>query len=323
MIARWGRIYATPTRGAYYHTPYKFDRTNMTNKSDTSKRIFKAIMLDVDGTLVAHHPLAQPTPRVCKAVRRAQELGTLVSVATGRLVEGFEIINQSLQLKAPVVLEGGARLYDPVEKTDIWTAYLDASEARQIIIGWFRQGLPFGFNANGISYNSPSMFEMKKQEVRAMQAGEAEWMDSVLSGKVELTEKTLSLIDYDMVTHIISYPLTPTVAEGLRKSLHRFSCIDVSVNTTHYDDGWCVYLTHVLATKQHGIVEFAKHCGVSAHDIIGVGDQEIDYPLLMACGLKVAMGNAVQSLKDIADYVAPSVEEDGAAEVIERFLLGN
>jgi hydroxymethylpyrimidine pyrophosphatase-like HAD family hydrolase len=41
----------------------------------------------------------------------------------------------------------------------------------------------------------------------------------------------------------------------------------------------------------------------------------------MACGLKVAMGNAVQSLKDIADHVVSSVDEDGAAEVIEQFLM--
>ncbi|MEW6610054.1 MAG: HAD hydrolase family protein [Patescibacteria group bacterium] len=44
---------------------------------------------------------------------------------------------------------------------------------------------------------------------------------------------------------------------------------------------------------------------------------------LMACGYKVAMGNAVFSLKDIADYIAPPVEEDGAVHVIEKILEVN
>ena len=44
-------------------------------------------------------------------------------------------------------------------------------------------------------------------------------------------------------------------------------------------------------------------------------------PLLMACGLKVAMGNGVPELKEIADYVAPSVDEDGISDVIEKFVL--
>ena len=41
----------------------------------------------------------------------------------------------------------------------------------------------------------------------------------------------------------------------------------------------------------------------------------------MACGLKIAMGNAVPELKAIADFIAPTVEEDGVATVIEKFVL--
>jgi hydroxymethylpyrimidine pyrophosphatase-like HAD family hydrolase len=55
--------------------------------------------------------------------------------------------------------------------------------------------------------------------------------------------------------------------------------------------------------------------------MIGVGDGYNDFPLLEACGLKVAMGNALEDLKGIADYIAPSVDEDGVANVIEKFIL--
>jgi hydroxymethylpyrimidine pyrophosphatase-like HAD family hydrolase len=61
--------------------------------------------------------------------------------------------------------------------------------------------------------------------------------------------------------------------------------------------------------------------GVKYEEIIGVGDSYNDYSLLMASGLKVAMGNAVKELKDVADYIAPSVDEDGLAEVIERYII--
>ncbi len=57
------------------------------------------------------------------------------------------------------------------------------------------------------------------------------------------------------------------------------------------------------------------------NEIIGVGDSYNDFPLLMACGLKVAMGNAAPELKEIADYIAPTVEEDGVVDVIKRFVL--
>jgi hydroxymethylpyrimidine pyrophosphatase-like HAD family hydrolase len=41
----------------------------------------------------------------------------------------------------------------------------------------------------------------------------------------------------------------------------------------------------------------------------------------MSSGVKVAMGNAVDDLKAIADYIAPSVHEDGVADVIKRYIL--
>jgi hydroxymethylpyrimidine pyrophosphatase-like HAD family hydrolase len=75
------------------------------------------------------------------------------------------------------------------------------------------------------------------------------------------------------------------------------------------------------ATKQFGIYEVAKLLKIETHEIIGVGDGYNDFPLLMACGLKVAMGNAVPELKAIADFIAPSVQEDGLATVIEKFIL--
>ena len=81
--------------------------------------------------------------------------------------------------------------------------------------------------------------------------------------------------------------------------------------------------TDALATKLHGIVELQKILGVTKEETIGVGDSYNDFPLLMASGLKIAMGNAVPELKAIADFIAPSVEEDGVATVIEKFILSS
>ncbi|KKS86821.1 MAG: hypothetical protein UV61_C0006G0022 [Candidatus Gottesmanbacteria bacterium GW2011_GWB1_43_11] len=75
------------------------------------------------------------------------------------------------------------------------------------------------------------------------------------------------------------------------------------------------------ASKLHGIHRVSQLLPVEPHEIIGVGDGYNDFPLLMACGLKIAMGNAVPDLKAIADFVAPGVEEDGVAVVIEKFIL--
>ena len=56
-------------------------------------------------------------------------------------------------------------------------------------------------------------------------------------------------------------------------------------------------------------------------NIVAVGDSYNDLPMLEACGLSVAMGNAPPEVKSIADFVVPSVENDGLAVAINDHVL--
>jgi hypothetical protein len=77
---------------------------------------------------------------------------------------------------------------------------------------------------------------------------------------------------------------------------------------------------HAEATKASGAAQFARLVGVPLSQVAGVGDSFNDLPLLQACGTAVAMGQAPQSLKEAADYVAPSAWEDGLAVAIDEFI---
>lgn len=121
--------------------------------------------------------------------------------------------------------------------------------------------------------------------------------------------------------HLWIHALTATRADEFTKRASHISTIAIHKLPSWKNGKIDLVITHAAATKQHAILEVAKLLKIETHDIIGVGDGYNDFPLLMACGLKVAMGNAVDELKAIADYVAPSVEEDGVADVIEKFVL--
>jgi hydroxymethylpyrimidine pyrophosphatase-like HAD family hydrolase len=55
---------------------------------------------------------------------------------------------------------------------------------------------------------------------------------------------------------------------------------------------------------------------------MAVGDQDNDVSMIAWAGLGVAMGNASPEAKAVADVIAPSLEADGAAWAIERYVLG-
>lgn len=96
---------------------------------------------------------------------------------------------------------------------------------------------------------------------------------------------------------------------------------DISTHIIPSKAGVYLVFTDIQASKAHAITHVAKLLKIKPSKIIGVGDGYNDFPLLMACGLKIAMGNAVAELKAIADFVAPSVDEDGVATIIEKFIL--
>lgn len=73
--------------------------------------------------------------------------------------------------------------------------------------------------------------------------------------------------------------------------------------------------------KGLGLVWLGKKLGIKREEIMACGDHLNDYEMLKEVGFAVAMGNAMEELKEIADYVTDTNDEDGVAKAIERFVL--
>lgn len=246
---------------------------------------YKALFLDIDGTTVVHgiHNLA--SSRVTKAITRCTDAGVAVCLATSRILEITIPIIEHLKLTGLCVVAGGVQIYDPQKKKVIQEKLLSKKTVPEIY------HVARKFNQELWTYDG-----VKEKPY----AGGA------------LPEKLYG----------IYFPkLRPAVVQEVEKALKTISDISVHRMDSWYKGYEWIDVTDAEATKLHGIVEIAKLLGIQTHEMIGVGDGYNDFPLLMACGLKIAMGNAVAELKAIADFIAPSVEEDGVATVIEKFIL--
>lgn len=241
-------------------------------------------MLDLDDTTVPHGKESLPTPRVKEAIAKAKEK-IHVCVATARTLGDTIAVLDHLELSGPCVLTNGTQIYDPVKKKIIHEITLPDGIAPRIHSLCQEHGL-----------------------VAIFYDGEK---DSQYTGG-RLPAKILSVY-------------VPEVEMSQIDELVETFSIDASIHVqklTAWDKRYMsLDITHAEASKLHGILEVAKILGITTEEIIGVGDGYNDFPLLMACGLKIAMGNAVPELKEIADFVAPPVWEDGVATVIEKFVL--
>lgn len=80
-------------------------------------------------------------------------------------------------------------------------------------------------------------------------------------------------------------------------------------------------ITNRRANKGHAIHTLMEQFHLKAQEVISFGDDTNDIEMLRVSGIGVAMGNALQEVKDIADYVTLSNEEDGVAYYLEKFIL--
>ncbi len=73
-------------------------------------------------------------------------------------------------------------------------------------------------------------------------------------------------------------------------------------------------------SKGTGIIRLGKRLGIERDEIMGIGDGMNDASMLREAGIPVAMGNAVEEIKALAEYITVSNNEDGVAKAIEHFL---
>lgn len=103
-------------------------------------------------------------------------------------------------------------------------------------------------------------------------------------------------------------------ADELAKRLSDCDCI-------RFSDGFWYKFTKKNVTKENAIMRIAKVLGFSTDSIIAFGDDYADIGMLKLCGTGVAMGNAIGEVKEKADIVIGSNDEDGIAEFIEQIKL--
>ena len=82
-----------------------------------------------------------------------------------------------------------------------------------------------------------------------------------------------------------------------------------------------IEISYKDAGKRSGVQYLAGLLGIDRKDIAAFGDADNDIDMIEFAGLGVAMGNATEHLKSIADYVTKSNDEDGVAYAIENILL--
>lgn len=268
----------------------------------------KLLVLDIDGTIAGASN--EINSSVKQAIKAAQNRGVLVAIATGRMYRSALRFHQAIGSNLPLLAYQGAWIQDPATNQLHRHWCLEPSTASKLL-DYFEQPelrslLSVHFYINDRLYVREITPETEiyaaRSEIEAIAVGD---LRNVLDNA---PTKVLALCDDPEVINRLLGTLRAqyTPAElYLTKSVATF-----------------FEATNPAVNKGTGVRYLAEELlGLEPAQVMAVGDNFNDLEMLEYAGIGVAMGNAPAQVQSIAQWVAPSVEQDGAATAIEKFLL--
>ncbi len=270
----------------------------------------KLLVLDIDGTIAGESNTINPS--VKQAVKAAQNRGVQVAIATGRMYRSALRFHQDIGSTLPLLAYQGAWIQDPKTRQLHRHWCVPPAIAHQLL-NYFEQPqlrslLSVHFYINDCLYVREITPET---EIYAQRSG----IDAISVGDLrrvlgDAPTKVLALSDdtevIDRLLGNLRQQYTPAELY-LTKSVATF-----------------FEATNPLVNKGTGVRYLAEELlDIDAANVMTIGDNFNDVEMLEYAGLGVAMGNAPLGVQAIAQWVAPSVEQDGAAVAIEKFLLNN
>lgn len=266
----------------------------------------RLIVVDIDGTLLGRdHEIS---PRMRAAVAAAIAAGVPVALSTGRPLTSLLKVSRPLRLRGPHVAFDGA---------------LVASET----------GPPLHCNpiahvgARGLVDAARALdlcVELYTAEAHYVDRARRE---SDVHGRLIAVAPRVRSLDEVLKEPVLIKGQLLGEGESGREKIRQIEALGLPLRL-----GWAkpppgmgdldyVNVTDPSVSKGAAMAALAAAYCVDPSETMAAGDGPNDAPLLQSAGLAIAMGNAADALKALADVVVPSVDEDGLAVAIERYVL--
>lgn len=264
--------------------------------------MYKLIAVDLDGTLLDEN--RRITEKVRNSINEAKKAGVKVVVVSGRGYSGIKQISESLNLNDLIISLNGALVTDSRGDKIIFSESLKSDMAKRVIcISEEMDITPFLFVEKEVyteKYNDKVQMYMNNDKVNVNFTGVlSKFYNGQPAGKLLLIDKHDRLL-------------------SIREKIHEIYHGNINI-TFSMPEFLEVYSSKV--NKGVMLKKIADYYNIKKDEVIAIGDGENDISMIEYAGLGAAMGNAPVIVKEKADFITKSNSEDGAACVIEKFVL--
>ena len=266
----------------------------------------KLLVLDIDGTLV--NSQKEVTPGVLAALTRWRAAGNQIAIATGRPTAGVGAVAKTARMQEEggyILSYNGACITDAASGQRVSGKFLPAD-----LPGKLAQYAAAHPEVGLISYEGDTVLSLKEPDEYIV-------LEAVTINKMKLCTVP-DFVEYlNFPVHKCLLTAPPEVATEHLSALQTAFGDRVSI---YRSEPFFIEVTPENVDKATSLAEFIPRLGITREDVICVGDGYNDVSMIRWAGLGVAMANARQPVKEAADRVTLSCDEDGVAALIDELL---
>ena len=288
--------------------------------------MYKLIAIDLDGTMLNQYGAV--TENTKKAIKKIQEKGTEVIIVSGRPIDSIKTIAKEIQSEKYFISGNGAILYDIKKQEIIYENTLKKSKVLDIIkiceensifytIYTEKEIISKSLNFNVLYYNKENLNkdEENKTHINLME----DIYDYIRNREEKIIKFTICDNNQAIFNSImrklkeieeievldVSHMSRKTIKQGTEEFAIEYYYTEISAQNV---DKWSAL--EILMEKT----------GIKREEIVTIGDNINDEPMIRNAGLGVAMGNASPYIKSIAKKVVADNNSSGVAEAIKDIL---
>lgn len=268
------------------------------------KEEYDMLVLDIDGTLTNSEKDVSPATR--EAIVELQKSGKTVVIASGRCFAGIEETAAKIQM----------------DKFDSYILAYNGAAIKNSRTGELVYNITLPENCIQPIYNLAEEFDLGIFVYRDSEIISGRGVDQYIRSDAGACH--LAVREVENFPEYVKFPVNKCLLSGdpaRMKEIYKIIKERLSGQLTVFRSDPCyIEVMPKGIDKAQALGKLSAKLSKSTERIICVGDSYNDLSMIEYAGLGVAMGNAVQEVKDKADYVTASNDEDGIVEVIEKFM---
>jgi Cof subfamily protein (haloacid dehalogenase superfamily) len=280
----------------------------MPNTQDIPTQDIRLLVVDIDGTIAG--PDNQVSDRVLTALQAVQAKGIPVALATGRMYSSALRFHAIVQSRLPLIAYQGAWIQDPQDQTLHQHVPLPTDRAKELLAYFAQPHLQ--------PHISIHLYLDDQLHVQELGPDTQDYTDRAKIPPI-LVDDLGSLLNRAPTKLLAMSQDTALIATALADLKSRYPSDEMYLTTS---TATFLEAAHPTVNKGNAVRYLAESVlGLSLSQVMAIGDNCNDQEMLDVVGLGVAMGDAPESVKSVANWVTANVEADGAALAIEKFLL--